>query len=111
MFRLSPERLRTFRRCRLRYRYQYVDRRPGRASPQDMLGAVIHAALHDFFRYVPPSERDEERLITVLDEKWQALTEPPSDQRIDFVAVQLSPGGRLLAIEHIEGAVSQREPI
>jgi len=78
MFRISPERLRTFRRCRLRYRYQYVDRLPGRPSPQDILGAVIHAALHDFFRYVPPSERDEERLITVLDEKWQALAHRPT---------------------------------
>jgi len=78
MFRVSPERLRTFRRCRLRYRYQYVDRLPGRASPQDALGALVHAALHDFFRYVPPSERDEERLITVLDEKWQALARRPS---------------------------------
>jgi putative RecB family exonuclease len=78
MFRLSPERLRTFRRCKLRYRYQYVDRLPGRPSPQDILGAVIHAALHDFFRYVPPSERDEERLITVLDEKWQALAHRPA---------------------------------
>ena len=77
MFKVSPERLRTFRRCRLRYSYQYVDRLPGRASPQDVLGALVHAALHDFFRYVSPSERDEERLITVLDEKWQALAHRP----------------------------------
>jgi len=78
VFRVSPERLRTFRRCRLRYRYQYVDRLPGRPSPGDILGAVIHAALHDFFRYVSPSERDEERLITILDEKWQVLARRPS---------------------------------
>lgn len=78
MFKVSPERLRTFRRCKLRYRYQYVDRLPGRPSPQDVLGALIHAALHDFFRYVPPSERDEERLVTVLEEKWQALAHRPT---------------------------------
>jgi len=78
MFRVSPERLRTFRRCRLRYRYQYVDRLPGRAGAQDALGALVHAALHDFFRYVPPSDRDEERLITVLDEKWQSLARLPA---------------------------------
>jgi putative RecB family exonuclease len=81
MFRISPERLRTFRNCRLRYRYQYVDRLPGRARPGDALGALVHAALHDFFRYVPPSERDEERLITVLDEKWQALGRLPATTR------------------------------
>jgi len=78
MFKVSPERLRTFRRCKLRYRYQYVDRLPGRARPEDALGALVHAALHDFFRYVPPSERDEERLITVLDDKWQALARRPA---------------------------------
>ena len=53
----------------------------------------------------------EARLVAAAMCYVQALTEPPSDQRIDFVAVQLSPGGRLLAIEHIEGAVDQREPI
>jgi len=81
MFKVSPERLRTFRRCRLRYRYQYVDRLPGRASPGDALGALVHAALHDFFRYLPASERDEERLITVLDDKWQALASLPAATR------------------------------
>ena len=79
MFKVSPERLRTFRRCRLRYRYQYVDRLPGRATPGDALGALVHAALHDFFRHVPPSERDEERLITVLDDRWQSLARRPAD--------------------------------
>ena len=81
MFKVSPERLRTFRRCRLRYRDQYVDRLPGRASPGYALGALVHAALHDFFRYVPPSERDEERLITILDEKWLALARFPAATR------------------------------
>ncbi len=52
----------------------------------------------------------ESRLVAVATAYVQALPEPPADQRIDVVAVQLSPGGRLLAIDHIEGAVSQREP-
>ena len=53
----------------------------------------------------------EARLVAAAMCYVQGLTEPPSDQRIDVVAVQLSLGGRLLAIEHIEGAVDQREPI
>lgn len=73
MLRLSPLRLRTFRRCRLRYKYQYVDRLPGRPSPQDVVGALVHATLRDFFAHVPLHDRDVERLITLLDEKWQAL--------------------------------------
>jgi putative endonuclease len=49
----------------------------------------------------------EARLVAVATAYVQALAEPPADQRIDVVAVQLSPGGRLLAIDHIEGAVSE----
>jgi RecB family exonuclease len=73
MLKLSPLRLRVFRRCRLRYRYQYVDRLPARPSPQDVVGALVHATLHDFFAYVPVHDRDGERLLTILDERWQAL--------------------------------------
>jgi RecB family exonuclease len=74
MFKLSPLRLRVFRRCRLRYKYQYVDRLPGRPSPQDVVGALAHATLHDFFAHVPVHDRDVERLITLLSERWEALT-------------------------------------
>ena len=52
----------------------------------------------------------EARLVAVATAYVQALAEPPADQRIDVVAIQLSPGGRLLAIDHIEGAVSERDP-
>jgi putative RecB family exonuclease len=73
MLKLSPLRLRVFRRCKLRYRYQYVDRLPPRPSPQDVVGALVHATLRDFFAYVPAHDRDVERLVTLLNEKWQAL--------------------------------------
>jgi putative endonuclease len=51
----------------------------------------------------------ESRLVAAATAYVQALPQPPADQRIDVVAVQLSPGGRLLAIDHIQGAVSDRE--
>jgi putative endonuclease len=53
----------------------------------------------------------QSRLAAVAMAYVQTLAEPPADQRIDVVAIQLSPGGRLLAIDHIEGAVMQTEPI
>jgi len=53
----------------------------------------------------------EAHLVTAATAYVQALPQPPADQRIDVIAIQLSPGGRLLAIDHIEGAVSQREAI
>ena len=49
----------------------------------------------------------QSRLVTAATAYVQALADPPPDQRIDVVAVQLSPDGRLLAIDHIEGAVLQ----
>ena len=55
--------------------------------------------------------RKEARLVTAATAYVQTLPEPPADQRIDVVAVQLSPGGRLLSIDHMEGAVSEREPV
>jgi putative endonuclease len=48
----------------------------------------------------------EARLVAAATAYVQTLAEPPADQRIDVIAVQLSPGGRLLAIDHIQGAVS-----
>jgi len=65
-------------------------------------------AMGDAAESVTPAK--EARLVTVATAYVQTLAEPPADQRIDVVAVQLSPGGRLLAIDHIEGAVSERDP-
>ena len=48
----------------------------------------------------------EARLVAAAMAYVQALPQAPADQRIDVVAVQLSPDGRLLAVDHIEGAVS-----
>ena len=49
----------------------------------------------------------EARLVAAATAYVQSLPEPPTDQRIDVVAIQLSPGGRLLAVDHIEGAVAE----
>ena len=47
----------------------------------------------------------QSRLVAAATAYVQSLAQPPVDQRIDVVAVQLSPAGRLLAVDHIEGAV------
>lgn len=53
----------------------------------------------------------EAHLVMAATAYVQTLAEPPAGQRIDVITVQLSPGGRLLAIDHIEGAVGQRESV
>src|SRR4030067_1663107 len=74
MFRLSPVRVRVFSTCRLRYRYQYVDKLPARLRAGDTAGSLVHNILCDFFAKVPREERDEERLIDMFEERWAALS-------------------------------------
>ena len=54
------------------------------------------------------TEAKERRLLTVARAYLQQHNDVPPNQRIDVVAVKLSRG-RLLAVEHIEGAIADRE--
>lgn len=74
MFRLSPLRVRVFNTCRLRYRYQYVDKLEARLRPSDTAGTLVHNVLCDFFAKEPQAERSEERLISMFEERWAALS-------------------------------------
>lgn len=74
MFRLSPLKLRVFRGCRLRYKYQYVDKLPARLRPQDTAGTCVHNVLCEFFAKVAPQERSKEKLLSMFQERWQNLS-------------------------------------
>ncbi len=50
----------------------------------------------------------ERRLLTVAKAYLQEHPDVPANQRIDVVGVELSRG-RLLAVQHIEGAIADRE--
>lgn len=73
MLKVSALRLRVFRTCRLRYRYQYVERRHARLRIQDTAGTCVHNVLCDLFK-LPQQERTEERLLAMFDERWAALS-------------------------------------
>src|SRR6266516_2083432 len=72
--RFSPLRIRVFDTCRLRYRYQYLDRVPPKLRPQDTAGSLLHRVLCDFFSKVPMAERDEQRLVRMFEDGWEALS-------------------------------------
>ena len=72
--RISPLRIRVFDTCRLRYRYQYLDRIPARLRLQDTAGSLLHRVLCDFFSKVPVEERDGQRLIHMCEDGWEALS-------------------------------------
>jgi len=74
VFRLSPLRVRVFNTCRLRYRYQYIDKLQARLRPSDTAGTVVHNVLCDLFTKVPQEERNEDRLIDMFEERWAALS-------------------------------------
>jgi len=74
MARFSPLRFRVFDACRLRYRYQYLDRIPARLRPQDTAGSLVHRVLCDFFSKLAPEERSGERLVRMFEEGWEALS-------------------------------------
>lgn len=52
----------------------------------------------------------ERRLVAVARAYLQEHEGLSANQRIDVVSVELTPQGRLLAVQHIEGAVADREP-
>ncbi len=45
------------------------------------------------------------RIVAAAQAYVQASEDCPADQRIDVIAVSLTPDGRVLALDHIEGAV------
>jgi len=75
MARYSPLRLRVFDSCRLRYRYQYVDKVTARLRPSDTAGTLVHRVLCDFYSKVPVAGRTEERLIELFESGWAALSQ------------------------------------
>ena len=74
MFKVSPLRLRVFRTCLLRYKYQYVERLRARLRIQDTAGSCVHSVLGEFFAKVAAPERTAERLLSMFDRRWGALS-------------------------------------
>ena len=74
MLRFSPLRLRVFESCRLRYRYQYVDKIGARLRPSDTAGTLVHRVLGDFFSKVASADRAAGRLVEMFEIGWAALS-------------------------------------
>ena len=74
MPRISALKVRVLGTCRLRFRYQYVDKLRARLRPGDTAGSLVHRVLCDFFTKVPQAERNEETLVRLFEEGWTALS-------------------------------------
>ena len=51
------------------------------------------------------TQAKQRRLVALAEAYGQVREDLPEDQRIDVIALDLSASGKLLSVEHIEGAV------
>ncbi|MCD6358921.1 MAG: PD-(D/E)XK nuclease family protein [Dehalococcoidia bacterium] len=71
---LSPSRIATFRQCRQRYKFLYIDKlgeQHGRAKPFFTMANHVHATLKDFFTLIPVEQRNSESIIKLLQKNWR----------------------------------------
>ncbi len=112
MVRVSPLKVRVFDTCRLRYRYQYVDRITARLRPADTAGSLVHRVLCDFFSKVPKEERTGELLLRMFEEGWAVLSRrylqmPGADRLRESAIEQLQ---RFARQHHLQAAPFMVEP-
>ncbi|MGH3443205.1 MAG: RecB family exonuclease [Nitriliruptorales bacterium] len=70
--RLSASRIDSYTICPLRFRYQYVDRLPGRPSPHLSFGSSIHSALERFYDRKLPEPAELPELLRHLYDAWDS---------------------------------------
>lgn len=95
MSRVSALKVRVFATCRLRFRYQYVDKVKARLRPADTAGSLVHRVLCDVFSKVPKEERTEATLFRLFEEGWEALS--PGYHRVPGVEVHREASRNQLA--------------
>jgi RecB family exonuclease len=69
VFRISPFRLKVFRRCRRQYKYRYVEHIPPGPNASDTMGSHVHSALRDLMQ-LPEHERTGARAADLLRAHW-----------------------------------------
>lgn len=74
---LSPSRASDFKQCPLLYRFRAVDRLPEPASPAQVRGSVVHAALEQLYA-LPAADRGRDTALQLIDPAWErVLAERP----------------------------------
>src|SRR3989442_11122879 len=80
--RLSYSSIQTYELCPAKYRFQYEERLPTRASPALAFGDSLHRALHRFHDRPVPVAPPLEELNEMLDGEWRSEGyRDPSEER------------------------------
>ncbi len=70
--RLSYSKIGTYNQCPLKYRYQYIERRPTKPSPHLDFGSTIHNTLRDYHSAFDPRKAELEDLMAAYQRNWIA---------------------------------------
>ena len=120
MFKLSSFRLRVFRECRRRYKYQYVERNfRCREGEIDIIVVKARSLVFVEVRTRRGSAMGGAadsltplkgaRITAAAEAYCQGRLDLPEECRIDVITIDLSPEGRVLRLEHIESAFAGDE--
>ncbi len=84
---LSPSRAADFKRCPLLYRFRAIDRLPEPASPAQLRGSVVHAALEQLYG-LPAPLRDQDTALALVAPAWDLVVAEEPDLAEAFTAEQ-----------------------
>ena len=81
---LSYSQISTYQQCPLKYRFQYIERRPSKPSPHLAFGNTIHNALKDFHEDFDPNRASLADLLNLYEKNWLAEGYESKEQEEEF---------------------------
>jgi putative RecB family exonuclease len=84
---LSPSRAADFKQCPLLYRFRAIDRLPEPASPAQIRGSVVHAALEQLYG-LPAASRGPETATSLVEPAWEHVIAAEPDRVGELDSVQ-----------------------
>lgn len=81
---LSYSQISTYQQCPLKYKFQYIERRPSKPSPHLDFGNTVHDTLRDFHKEFDPKRASLEDLLNLYDKNWVAEGYENKEQEEEF---------------------------
>ena len=69
---LSYSQISIYQQCPLKYKFQYIERRPSKPSPHLDFGITIHNTLKDFHEDFDPNRASLADLLNLYEKSWLA---------------------------------------
>lgn len=82
--RLSYSKISTYNQCPLKYKYQYIEKRPTKPSPSLDFGFTIHNTLRDYHSAFDPKKANLEDLMAAYQRNWIATAYKDKEEEEAF---------------------------